>query len=257
MAAILMLAAKPVPAANVAEAALLRAIQADSNLSTMFSKSSPQTISEARAEVVTENASNRYAAVAFRPVRGDSGASTGRMFCHAALLRPDAVQITERIVNRIDDRLVAEEFIRRSTASATIRRVQDKLVAGDDGWATAVCEVVLTDLSAPQMPVINAETMASASYDVAKAQFKAGRRDEALERFRQLRTSTAYVNAVLYVVVLLSPTNPDLAAALRTQVVDLDKVTDMDALAAYADAMASIGEVDAENRARQLFEGRR
>ncbi|HLN22960.1 MAG TPA: hypothetical protein VK558_03145, partial [Patescibacteria group bacterium] len=227
------------------------------NLSTLFSTVRKQAVSEARAEAVTQNAVNRYAAVAFRPVRGDSGASTGRMFCHAALLRPDAVQLTERIVSRIGDRLAADEIVRRSTASATLRRVRNKMMAGEDGWATVVCEVALTDLTPADMPALDAKAVAGASYEVAKALLSAGRRDEALERFRQLRASAAYVNAVLDVVVLLTPSNPDMAATLRAQGGDLDKVTDTDALAAYADVMTALGEADAERQARQLLDQRR
>ncbi len=235
-------------ASNDAELSLDRAIQKDPNLAAIFSRSKPTSISEFRAEIVADDGVTRYAAVTFR-----DNPNGGKMFCHAALSRPESTQFVERVTRKIGDQMIAEEILRHTSSSATMRQIQDKSLAGIDGYGVVACQVALYDLIAPVEPAIDPETISATSYSVAKRLYFAGRREEALERLRQLRSTPIYNNAVLFVVAILSQSNPDMALKLRKQGVDLDKVTDNDALTAYADAMAAIGSLEDEKQARNLI----
>jgi hypothetical protein len=77
-------------------------------------------------------------------------------------------------------------------------------------------------------------TVRAATYQLGKQLFAAGRTGEALERFKSLKLdANLYPNALLYIVVILDKQNRAIADALRNDYVDLSKVTDVDALAAY------------------------
>ena len=241
----------PASASTEAEAEFRSALQSDEHLSKLFSTATPISVTVNRAEAHFDSDDIRFAISVYRQEHADGMNSVGRTFCHAALMRPEIEANSAWVHSKISDDLVADEIIRRTENEGGLKGVQDRILLLGEGWSAAICQAVLKDITAPQKPTLDQNTIGIAAYEIAKRLYKAGNEADALERFRKLRASDRYNDASLFVVAILLKRDHALAMKLNSSVVSFDKVKDIDALAVYADAMASVGEGDVEFLARQ------
>ncbi len=223
-------------------------------LSAVFGEMPVQGLSPHRAEATTHVGSKRHAVVLF----SDSEAANGQIYCHAALGRPERTAWVDKLIAAthgdiaLADALNAEQAVR-----IRFQHAEYSALKLGTGWSAAVCSVP-EDKVWVQNPLIpNADQINKATYLLGKNLYDSGKTDEALNRFKSLKTDPQrYADAVLFVIAILQRSHPDIAEQLQAHV-DVQKANDLDALGAYVDALQKVGanlkELDlAEARCRAL-----
>jgi hypothetical protein len=121
------------------------------------------------------------------------------------------------------------------------------------GWSAAVCSVPEDKVWVEKPLIPNADQINEATYLLGKKLYHSGKTDEALNRFKSLKTDPQrYADAVLFVIAILQQSHPDIAEQLQAYV-DVQKANDLDALGAYVDALQIVG---ANMKQRDLAQAR-
>lgn len=234
------------PIGAVAEAAsngantLRGFIQANPELQAVFGRSSIDAVSPARASATADVGTARHAVVLYpEALQG----SIGEQFCHAALATPERAHWLAqlRVLPGSDDQ-IADLLDQAYPVKTLLRRVQFHSITAPSGWRAAVCAVKQEDLAPVFPPRPEPPSVRAATYIAGKQLFASGQLDEALGRFKALKSDPDnYPDALLFIVAILDERAPSIAETLRRDHVRLAAVTDPDALSAYIQASAARG----------------
>lgn len=227
--------------ANI-ESELREFIENEQALHAVFGTTARYWSSDRRADASATHDERRHAIVMYR--KNSSSSGLGQMFCHAALGRRERDQWLDRLaVVANGDRLVAQHLATAASPSIRFKRNEYSPLPDWNNWQLGVCHVAETDIQAeyPSMP--DAASVRAATYEVGKRLYAAGSKQEALERFKTLKSDNAiYPNALLFIVAILHETHPDIADQLDDRHVDISKADDLDALNVYARVRSGVTE---------------
>lgn len=228
-------------------------IQDDQNLNRLFHDEEIVQTNNYRAYVATMHDGVIYAASLFSVRSGSGPDRLGAMFCRAALLTPAKTENLKVVQEVVGDRWTAEAYMAGKDFGGNVRGLTYNVKSVSEDWYLAVCKAEKANVEISFITVTPSEVPA-ARYRAAKRLFAAGRRGEALGLFRHLRADPAiYQNAIPFIIAILAKDSDELARSIKASIMDIDRVTDRDAMIAYAAAMDQLGFPDEADLARVLL----
>lgn len=230
----LLFAATPwLALAATPESDLRALIESQDELRAVFGESATYRGSDSRAEAFAKYGSSRHAIVMYKAHNGSSG--LGQKLCHAALGRKERNDWVDQLALAAGgDRLVAEYLADSSSPTIRFKRTEYSSLSDWKGRHVGVCAVPEANIKTEYPGLPDSSSVRSAAYDVGKKLYTEGRKGEALERFKTLKSDKAiYPNALLFIVVILQEERPDIAEVLHRKHVDISKADDPDAIEVY------------------------
>lgn len=231
----ILLAAVPLMVMAATPENELRAyIASEAALRAVYGQSATYWSSDTRAEALAERGANRHAVVLYKAPTVTSG--LGQKLCHAALGRKERNAWLDQLAGVADgDREVAQRLAGAASPMVRLKRAEYSSLRDWSGWQVGVCVVPESNISAAYPLLPDASSIRSAIYEVGKQLYAAGKEDQALKKFKALKNDPdIYPSALLYIVVILHKTHPEIAKVLSEEHVSLEKVDDLEALEAYA-----------------------
>jgi hypothetical protein len=212
----------------------LRAYMAtEAALEAVYGQSATYWSSDTRAEALAERGASRHALVLYKTPKVTSG--LGQKLCHAALGRRERNAWLDQLADVADgDRKVAQRLASDASPTIRLKGTEYSSLRDWNGWKVGACVVPESNISAVYPPLPDASTIRSATYEVGKQLYAAGKEDQSLIKFKTLKTDPEiYPSALLYIVAILHQSHPEIAKALNEEHVDLEKVDDLEALEVY------------------------
>ena len=236
--------------AEDAAAVLTRWVTAEPLLRAAFKDEAVHPRTRDRADIIATSSGSLHALALVREVTEDG--NRDEIACHAALAeRARSLTVANWSPLVGDDALVAMEILNQQGGGIHMGTVAgSRLSTPASEWRAFKCTTPIAELY-PIKPVLDDGSVAAATYQVGKNLLAAGRGLEAMERFRRLRRWPApYANAVLYLVIILHDSTPDIATSLRDRGVNLAIATDPEAVAAYWQFCRRVGWNDQEEQTK-------
>lgn len=208
-------------------------------LNKVFSQATVYAISPNRAESTATFGNKRHAVVLFEEAK----ASSGQMFCHAALGRTERDAWSKRLLEAAGgDKALASLLAANQPARIRFKQVEYSTLRSWHGWSAAVCVVSEENIRVGEQSMPEVRQIRFLTYKLGKSLFEANKKNEALERFKALKLyPELYANGLLYIIAILQDSHPIIASRLRTEYVNLSLVSDPDALKVYIDTLEKAG----------------
>lgn len=236
------LSVPPKSFADNAESELREYIRTHSSTLRSFAESPIYPRSRLRADSSVEGNGVRKAIVLFQSQQ-TARSKLGSMYCHSALgqiERDIALKELDKALG--GDQSLAERLASEFTPVIRFSSVEEIALKDWKQWQVFVCEARLENIRVryPELPSQSA--INQAIYDEGKSLFSKGEKNSALERFMSLKgAGLIYQNAVAFIIPIVSDSDPELGESLRRHLLNMDQVTDEDAMANYLRFLKRLG----------------